>query len=105
GRANLEAGGVYQIAADAARTRSAETMKSRIHIFAAVLLLAVLALHGQAQSTLDAAGPAARSLSGVSWFVYILFIAVAVIMWALIWRMATPPPRPLHEHPPLAVPR
>jgi cytochrome c oxidase subunit II len=78
-------------------------MKSHIHIFAAVLLLAVLALHGPAQSTLNPAGPAARSLSGVSWFVYILFIVVAVVMWALIWLMATRRRGTLDEHAPVDV--
>jgi cytochrome c oxidase subunit 2 len=78
-------------------------MKRHIHIFGAVLLLAVLTGHAQSQSTLNPAGPAARSLSGVSWFVYILFIAVAVVMWVLIWRIATRRRGTFDEHAPVDV--
>jgi len=64
---------------------------------------AVLTGHAQAQSTLNPAGPAARSLSGVSWFVYILFIVVAIVMWVLIWRMATRRRGTFDEHAPVDV--
>jgi cytochrome c oxidase subunit 2 len=78
-------------------------MKVCVHIRRAVLSSAVLTGYGQAQSTLDPAGPAARSLSGVSWFVYILFIAVAIVMWALIWLMATRRRGTFDDHAPVDV--
>lgn len=48
--------------------------------------LAVLALAGcsSVESTFDAHGPAARSISHLEWFMTILFLVVTLIMWVLI---------------------
>jgi cytochrome c oxidase subunit 2 len=76
-------------------------MKRYIHIIGILLPLTVLAMRGQAQSTLDPAGPAAKSLSDLSWFVFILFTAVAVIMCSLIAWVATRRRGAFDEHEPV----
>jgi cytochrome c oxidase subunit II len=76
-------------------------MKNYIHVIGILLLPGVLAMRVQAQSTLDPAGPAAKSLSDLSWFVFILFTAVAVIMCSLIAWVATRRRGTFEEHEPV----
>lgn len=58
----------------------------RIYCRAGVALVLLLLMEGcrTAQSTFDAHGPAAHSIAGLSWFMTILFLAITVVMWALI---------------------
>ena len=72
-------------------------MKRYIHTIG-TLLLPIPTMRGQAQSTLDPAGPAAKSLSDLSWFVLILFSAVAVVMCSLIAWVATRRRGTFEEH-------
>jgi cytochrome c oxidase subunit II len=62
-----------------------------------------LALSGcaQAQSTLDPAGPAADSISNLSRFVYVIFTAVALVMWGLLWWVAVRRRGSFDEHEPV----
>ena len=53
------------------------------------------------QSTMNAAGPAAREISHLSWFVYIMFLIVAIVMWILILLVVTRPRGSLQEHAPV----
>jgi cytochrome c oxidase subunit II len=76
-------------------------MKRYIHVIGSLLLPIVLAMRGQAQSTLDPAGPAAKSLSDLSWFVLILFTIVAVVMCSLIAWVATRRRGTFEEHEPV----
>jgi cytochrome c oxidase subunit 2 len=76
-------------------------MKRYVHPIEILLLPVVLAMRGQAQSTLDPAGPAAKSLSDLSWFVFILFTAVAVVMCSLIAWVATRRRGTFDEHEPV----
>lgn len=55
------------------------------------------------QSTLGPAGPAARDISGLSWFVYITFCVVAVIMWALLAWAVTRRHGTLASHEPVDI--
>ncbi len=76
-------------------------MKRYIYVIGILLLPAVLAICGRAQSTLDPAGPAAKSISDLSWFVFILFTAVAVVMCSLIAWVATRRRGTFDEHEPV----
>jgi cytochrome c oxidase subunit 2 len=51
---------------------------------AASAAMLVLAGCSSVQSTFDAHGPAADKIAGLSWFMTILFLVIAAIMWALI---------------------
>jgi cytochrome c oxidase subunit 2 len=53
------------------------------------------------QSTISPAGPAAREISHLSWFIYIMFLIVAVVMWILILLVLTRPRGTLDEHAPV----
>ena len=64
-------------------------MKNRNLTFRCLLLLTALAGSALAQSTLNPAGPVAKPLSNLGWFVYILFVVITVVMWVLIWWIAT----------------
>ncbi len=55
------------------------------------------------QSTLNAHGPAAHSIAGLSWFMTILFAVITVIMWALIAWAFTKRRGDLREHAPIDV--
>ena len=77
------------------------SMERYVHAIGILLLPVVLAMRGQAQSTLDPAGPAAKSLSDLSWFVFILFTAVAVVMCSLIAWVATRRRGTFDEHEPV----
>jgi cytochrome c oxidase subunit II len=76
-------------------------MKRCIHAIGILLSPAALAMRVWAQSTLDPAGPAAKSLSDLSWFVFILFTAVAVVMCSLIAWVATRRRGTFDEHEPV----
>jgi cytochrome c oxidase subunit 2 len=76
-------------------------MKKYIRIIVSILLPAALAMRGQAQSTLEPAGPAAKSLSDLSWLVFLLFTAVAVVMCSLIAWVATRRRGTFDEHEPV----
>src|SRR5579871_334345 len=67
------------------------------------ILLFVLAAGCSPQSTLDAAGPAALEISRLSWFVYIVFCAVAVTMWILLVWAALRRRGSFAEHQPIDV--
>ncbi len=72
-------------------------MKAR----AACLLLPVLAVSARAQQRiLSPAGPAARELTDLGWFVLLLSLAVLVVVWALIALVLTRPRGSLTEHAP-----
>lgn len=51
---------------------------------ASTISLMALAGCSSVQSTFDSHGPAAHSIGGLSWFMTILFLVVAAIMWILI---------------------
>lgn len=76
-------------------------MKYRDSIWRAVGWLSALSAHAWAQSTLDPAGPVARPLSRLSWFVYVLFLLVMIVMWALIWWVARQRRGSFDEHAPV----
>jgi cytochrome c oxidase subunit 2 len=67
----------------------------------AFLLPVVLGTNGQ--SVLNPGGSAAAVISRLGWFVFILFLIVAVVMWALIALIATRPRGNLREHAPVNV--
>src|SRR5689334_24948124 len=64
-------------------------------------LLAPLAAHCSPLNTMQPAGPAAREISSLSWFVYITFCVVAVIMWILIAWAALRKRGTLTQHAPI----
>jgi cytochrome c oxidase subunit 2 len=64
-------------------------------VFAAVLLQ----LAGS-QSMLNPGGPAARSISRLSWIVFIIFLVVTLVMWALIAWVAVRRRGTFEEHAP-----
>ncbi|HVW85936.1 MAG TPA: cytochrome c oxidase subunit II [Bryobacteraceae bacterium] len=64
-------------------------------------LLAVLQAGCNQQSSLSPGGPAARELSRMNWFILILFIVIAVVMWILIALVASRPRGSLREHAPV----
>lgn len=67
-----------------------------------VLLLLQAGCSGP-QSTLNPAGPAARSISWLSWFIYITFIVVGLIMWGLLIWVAVRRRGTLAEHEPVDI--
>jgi cytochrome c oxidase subunit 2 len=62
---------------------------------------ALLGCAPAAQSTLDAHGPAAERISQLSWFMTILFLSIAVVMWALIGFAFAKRRGTLAEHAPI----
>ena len=56
-----------------------------------------------AQNVFQPGGPAAGHLSRLTWFVTILFLVVAVVMWALIVLVATRPRGSFLQHAPVDV--
>lgn len=50
------------------------------------------------QSMLRPAGPAARDISTLAWAVFITFLIVAFIMWAIFWWLAIRRPGTLDDH-------
>src|SRR5579885_1992007 len=71
-------------------------------VFAA-LSLAILAGCGRPQSMFSPGGPAASHLANLGWFVFILFIVVAVIMWVLLGWAAVRRRGSFDEHAPVDV--
>ncbi len=65
--------------------------------------LALLAGCGHPQSMFAPGGPAAGNLANLGWFVFILFIAVAVIMWVLLGWAAFRRRGTFEEHAPVDV--
>lgn len=56
---------------------------------------------GGPQNTLNPGGPAAREISSLSWFIYITFVTVAIIMWGLLVWVALRRRGSLAEHAPI----
>ena len=50
------------------------------------------------QSSLRTVGPASREITHLSWFIYIMFLIVAGVMWILILLVVTRPRGSLKEH-------
>ena len=73
------------------------------HILPMLVLLSLLSGCADRQSTLSPGGPAARTLSHLGWFIYVLFCLVAIIMWVLIAWAATRRRGSLEEHAPVDV--
>lgn len=69
-------------------------------LLSAILFLFLSACAGP-QSTLDSAGPAAKDISNLSWFVYILFCIIGVMMWILLAWVATRRRGSFDEHAPV----
>src|SRR5690242_11190589 len=71
-------------------------------MYAATLLCTVLiqALP-TTQSTLQPAGPASRTISNLSWIVYVIFLVVALVMWVLITWVAVRRKGTFAEHEPI----
>ncbi len=67
----------------------------------ALLLPVVTGTNGQ--SSLFPSGPAAAKISHLGWFVLILFLIVAAVMWALIALVVTRPRGNFREHAPVNV--
>jgi cytochrome c oxidase subunit II len=78
-------------------------MKRFNYTLGATLFWIVLSGCVQAQSTLEPAGPAAQTISDLSWFVYLLFTAVALVMWGLLWWVAVRRRGTFDEHEPVDV--
>lgn len=75
----------------------------RLRLLFSTILLLIATACDDPQSTLGPAGPAARNISGLSWFVYIVFCAVAVIMWVLLAWAVTRRRGTLGDHEPVDV--
>jgi cytochrome c oxidase subunit 2 len=75
-------------------------MKKYSYTPATTLFWIALSEYVQAQSTLEPAGPAANTISRLSWFVYILFTVVALVMWGLLWWVAVRRRGTFDEHEP-----
>jgi len=67
----------------------------------AILFALGAGLASAQQNTLEPVGPAARHIASLSWFVYITFGVVAIIMWALILWVAIRRRGTLAEHEPI----
>ncbi len=75
----------------------------RLNRVFAALSLAILAGCGRPQSMFSPGGPAASHLANLGWFVFILFIVVAVIMWVLLGWAAVRRRGSFDEHAPVDV--
>ncbi len=76
-------------------------MKTSRYTFITTLFWVAFSGCAQAQSTLEPAGPAAESISNLSWFVYAVFSAVALVMWVLLWWVAVRRRGTFDEHEPV----
>lgn len=75
----------------------------RLRLLGLTALFTFLCACGGPQNTLDPAGPAAHNISTLSWIVYMIFLVVAVIMWALLIWVALRRRGTLAEHEPIDV--
>lgn len=64
---------------------------------------ALLCSCGHPFSTMSPGGPAADKLAGLGWFVYMLFVGIAIIMWILILWVATRRRGTFEEHAPVVI--
>jgi cytochrome c oxidase subunit II len=68
------------------------------------LVLAGLAAgcsYNDPQSTMNPAGPSAHEIAKLGWFIYIMFLIVAIVMWILILLVVTRPRGSFQEHAPV----